>query len=135
MEDCHTITYISRKQLRTRGMVSASWAYNGGFNSLSCLGLPPTRAQAFGSKDGWRQEDTGGHRRTEQNEERYYHSLDNKQTRKLEAFQGIPSYGGQFFFTRGREVIKTGSQRQGAAGPLALRGLTRSSSFLSSSFS
>lgn len=41
-------------------MVSASWAYNGGFNSLSCLGLPPTRAQAFGSKDGWRQEDTGG---------------------------------------------------------------------------
>lgn len=45
-------------------MVSASWAYNGGFNSLSCLGLPPTRAQAFGSKDGWPQEDTGGQDRT-----------------------------------------------------------------------
>lgn len=41
-------------------MVSASWAYNGGFNSLSCLGLPPTRAQAFVNKDEWRQEDTGG---------------------------------------------------------------------------
>ena len=60
MEDWHIVIYISRKQLSTRGMVSASWAYNGGFNSLSCLGLPPTRAQAFVNKDEWQQEDTGG---------------------------------------------------------------------------